>query len=173
MERKVESKRKQCWMVECQHISKTGTIVQLEAQIHQVRCKLHTLQKKKQTNIHQLESSLENLTNKLSNEMNDCKFKLEPQSFTTKVSVKNIDTSNKKRVPIKNDTHSSQYLQCKYDTGHKLQAKYVKRCYYYSIMANWVQKPGVCCPIPCTCIIRTIPSRCYWPWRVIQTITTT
>jgi hypothetical protein len=36
-----------------------------EAQIHQVGCKLDTLQKKKQTNIHQLESSLENLTNKL------------------------------------------------------------------------------------------------------------
>ncbi len=32
--------------VECQHINKTGTIVQLEAQIHQVRCKLDTLQEK-------------------------------------------------------------------------------------------------------------------------------
>ncbi len=52
--------------------------------------------------------------------MNDCKFKLEPQSFTTKVSVKKIDTSNKQKE-----------FQCKmtqipantYDasTGHKLQ----------------------------------------------------
>jgi hypothetical protein len=82
--------------VEHQHINKTGTIVQLEAQIHQVRCKLDTLQKLKQTNIHQLESSLENLTNKLSKEMNDCKFKLEPESFSAKVFVKKIDTSNKK-----------------------------------------------------------------------------
>ncbi len=68
--------------------------MQLEAQIHQMRCKLDTLQKKKETNIHQLESNLENLTNKLSTEMNDLKFKLKPQSFTTKVSVKKIDTSN-------------------------------------------------------------------------------
>ncbi len=86
--------------VECEHFTKTGTILHLKAQIHQVRCKLDTLQNKKQTNIHQLESSLENLTNKLSKEMNDHKFKLEPQSFTTKVSVKNFDTSNKKRVPM-------------------------------------------------------------------------
>jgi hypothetical protein len=87
--------------VECEHINKNGSIVQSEAQIHQVRCKLNRLQKKKQTNIHRLESSLENLTNKLSKEMNDWKFKLKPQSFTTKVSLKQIDTSNKqKRVPM-------------------------------------------------------------------------
>ncbi len=46
--------------------------------------------------IHQLKSSLENLANKLSKEMNDRKFKLKPQSFTTKVSVRKFDTSNKK-----------------------------------------------------------------------------
>jgi hypothetical protein len=86
--------------VECQHIKKTGITAQLEAQIHQMRCKLDTLQKKKQKNIHQLESSLENLTNKLSKEMNNCKFKLKPQSFITKVFVKKFDTSNKKRVPM-------------------------------------------------------------------------
>jgi hypothetical protein len=88
--------------VECEHINKSGTIVQLEAQIHQMRCKLETLQKKKQTNIHQLESSLENLTNKLSKEMNNCKFKLKPQSFTTKVSVKKLTHQiNKKSSNVK------------------------------------------------------------------------
>jgi hypothetical protein len=44
--------------VECHNIKKTGTIVQLDVEIHQVRCKLDTLQKNEQTNKHQLESSL-------------------------------------------------------------------------------------------------------------------
>ncbi len=106
--------------VKCEHINKTGSIVQLEAQIHQVRCKLDTLQKKKQTNIHQLESSLENLTNKLSKEMNDCKLKLERHSFTSKVSVKTFDASNKqkefqcKMTQIPANTYNAS-------TGHKLQ----------------------------------------------------
>ncbi len=55
----VDRQRKQCWMGGMWTYQQTGTIVQLEAQIHQVRCKLDTLQIKKQTNIHQLESSLE------------------------------------------------------------------------------------------------------------------
>ncbi len=65
--------------VECEQLNKTGTIVQLEAQIHQVICNLETLQKDKQNNLQQPESSLEHLTNKLSKEMNNQKFKLEPE----------------------------------------------------------------------------------------------
>jgi hypothetical protein len=82
--------------MECEHINKTGTIVQLEAQIHQIKCNLETLPKDKQNNIHQLESSLECLTNKLSKEMNNQYFKLKPESFSTQVSVKNFEISNKK-----------------------------------------------------------------------------
>jgi hypothetical protein len=86
--------------VECEHINKTGTIVQLEAQIHQIECNLKTLQKDKQNNIQQLESSLECLTNKLSKEMNNQKFKLEPESFSTQVSVKKLSRQIKKLIPM-------------------------------------------------------------------------
>jgi hypothetical protein len=70
-----------------------GTGVQLEAQIHQIKCNLETLQKDKHNNIEQLESSLECLTDKLSKDMNNQNFKLEPESFSTQVSVKKIETS--------------------------------------------------------------------------------
>ncbi len=46
--------------VECKHTTKIRTIVKLETQIHQVKCKLDTLQKNKQTNVHQVESNIEN-----------------------------------------------------------------------------------------------------------------
>jgi hypothetical protein len=44
--------------VECEHINKTGTIVQLEAQIHQIKCNLETLQKDKQTTYNNLNQAL-------------------------------------------------------------------------------------------------------------------
>jgi hypothetical protein len=80
--------------VECEHINKTGTIIQLEAQIDQLRCRLDSLPKTNGTVTHQkVQSYLERLTNTLSAERNNHKFKLEPESFSTKVSVKKYDTS--------------------------------------------------------------------------------
>jgi hypothetical protein len=57
--------------------------------------------------------------NKLSKEMNNRKFKLKPQSFTAKISVKIFDTSNKKEFQCK----MTQILANAYkaSTGHKLQ----------------------------------------------------
>ncbi len=80
--------------MECEHINKTGTIIQLEAQIDQLRCTLDSLPKSNGTVTHQkVQSYLETLTSTLPAEMNDRKFKLEPESFSTKVSVKKYDTS--------------------------------------------------------------------------------
>ncbi len=80
--------------VEYEHINKTGTIIQLEAQIDQLRCTLDSLPKINGTVTHQkVQSYLETLTNTLSAEMNNQKFKLEPESFSTKVSVKKYDAS--------------------------------------------------------------------------------
>ncbi len=80
--------------VECEHISKTWTIIQLEAQIDHLRCTLDSLPKTNGTVTHQkVQSYLESLTSTLLAEMNDRKFKLEPESFSTKVSVKKYDTS--------------------------------------------------------------------------------
>jgi hypothetical protein len=80
--------------VECEHINKIGTIMQLKAQINQLTCTLDSLPKTNGTVTHQtVQSYLESLTNTLSAEMNDRKFKLEPESFSAKVSVKKYDTS--------------------------------------------------------------------------------
>jgi hypothetical protein len=76
--------------VECEHINKTGTIVQLEAQIDQLKCTLKSLPKANTTGIQQVQSDLQNLKNKLSTELKDRRFKLDPELFSTKVSVKEL-----------------------------------------------------------------------------------
>jgi hypothetical protein len=95
-------------------------MIQLQAQIDQLRSTLDLLPK---TNgivtDPKLQSYLESLTNTLSTEMNNRKFKLEPESFSTKVSLKEDDTSittnyqqKLKQIPANiNDA----------TTGHKLQ----------------------------------------------------
>jgi hypothetical protein len=107
--------------VECEHINKTGTIIQVEAQIDLLGCTLDSLPKTNRTVTHQkVQSYLESLTSTLSAEMNDSKFKLEPQSFSTKVSVKKYDTSSTnidfqcKIKQIPDNTNDAT-------TGHKLQ----------------------------------------------------
>ncbi len=60
------------------------------------------------------------MTNKLSKEMNNCKLKLKPHLFTTKVSIKKKFTSNKikqfqcKMTPIPANAYNAR-------TDHKLQ----------------------------------------------------
>jgi hypothetical protein len=77
--------------VECKHINKTGTIVQLEAQIDQLKCTLESLPKTNTTSIQQVQSDHQNLKKKLSTDLKDRRFKLEPELFSTKVSVKELD----------------------------------------------------------------------------------
>ncbi len=109
--------------VECEHINKAGTIIQLEAQIGWLRCTLDSLPKTNGAVTHQkVQSYLKRLTSTLSAEMNDrkCKFKLEPESFSTKVSVRKHDTSKTnfdfwckiKQIPANTNDAT---------TGHKLQ----------------------------------------------------
>ena len=83
--------------VECEHINKSGTIVQLEAQIDQLISTLDSLPKTNKTGIQQVQSDLQNLKNKLSTELKDRRFKLEPELFSTKVSVKEFKGSKKKK----------------------------------------------------------------------------
>jgi hypothetical protein len=105
---------------ECKHINKTGTIVQLEAQIDQLKCTLESLQKTNTTGIQQVQSDLQNLKNKLSTELKDRRFKLEPEIFSTKVSVKEFVGSKKK---IQSNCRTKQIPANTNDatTGHKLQ----------------------------------------------------
>ncbi len=72
---------------------KNGTMLQLETQIHQLTCKLDSLTKIKDTDAHQVQLYLDKLKCKLSTEMKNCEFKLEPESFLTKVSVRKFHTS--------------------------------------------------------------------------------
>ncbi len=108
--------------VECEHINKTGTSIQLEAQIDQLRCTLDSLPKTNGTVTHQkVQSYLESLTNTLSAKINNHKFKLEPESFSTKASLKKIDTlttntdfrCKMKQIPANTNDAT---------TGHKLQS---------------------------------------------------
>ena len=105
--------------IECEHVNKTGLILQLETQIHDVTSQLDSAEKKTQPQEH-LKSNLEELKNKLSNEMRSRKFKLKPEQFSSKISVKRYNTSSKKvefccrmiQIPANiNDA----------TTGHKLQ----------------------------------------------------
>jgi hypothetical protein len=106
--------------VECKHINNTGTIVQLEAQIDQLKCTLESLQKTNKTGIQQVQSDLQNLKNELSTELKDRRFKLKPELFSTKVSVKEFVGSKKK---IQFNCRMKQIPANTNDatTGHKLQ----------------------------------------------------
>jgi hypothetical protein len=106
------------WM-ECEHMNKTGLMVQLETQIHDVTSKLDLATKTHQPNKH-LQFNIEQLKNRLSAEMSNRKFKLEPEQCSPKISIKRYNTSSKKiefcckttQIPANsNDT----------TTGHKLQ----------------------------------------------------
>jgi cell fate (sporulation/competence/biofilm development) regulator YmcA (YheA/YmcA/DUF963 family) len=80
--------------VQCEHINKTGTMIKLQAEIDQLRSTLDTLPQTNRTATNeQVQSHLESLTNTLSTKMNNRKFKLDPKTFSTKVSVKEYDTS--------------------------------------------------------------------------------
>jgi len=105
--------------VECEHVNKTGLMLQLETQIHDVTSQLDLATKKNQLHKH-LQSNLEQLRNRLLNEMRSRRFKLEPEQCSPKISIKRYNTSSKKvefcckmiQIPANiNDA----------TTGHKLQ----------------------------------------------------
>jgi hypothetical protein len=74
--------------VQCEHINKARTMIQLQAEIDQLRSTHDTLPQTNRTVTNeQIQSHLESLTNTLSTEMNNRKFKLDPETFSTKVSV--------------------------------------------------------------------------------------
>ena len=81
--------------VECEHVNKTGLMVQLETQLQDVTSKLDSATKKTQPQKH-LQSNLEQLKNRLSTKMSNQKFKLEPEQCSPKISVKQYNNSSKK-----------------------------------------------------------------------------
>jgi len=97
--------------IQCEHVNKTGYILQLEAQIQE----LEKIQDKHQNN-----DKLDELKEKLSKIKDSQKFNLEPEKFSPEVNLKLFQTSFKK-----------QAMRCKMTqipansndgtTGHKLQ----------------------------------------------------
>jgi hypothetical protein len=79
--------------VKCEHVNKTGLILQLKTQIHNVTCQLDLTTKEGQPHKLQIQSTLEKLKNRLSTEMSNRKFKLEPEQCSPKISVKPYSTS--------------------------------------------------------------------------------
>ena len=87
--------------VECEHVNKTGLMVQLETQLQDVTSKLDSTTKKNQPHKH-LQSNLEQLKNRLLTKMNNRKFKLEPEQCSPKISIKRYNTSSKKKKSVVN-----------------------------------------------------------------------
>jgi hypothetical protein len=77
--------------VESEHVNKTGLMLQLETQIHDVTSQLDLATKKNQLHKH-LQSNLEQLRNRLSNELRSRRFKLEPEQCSPKISIKRYNT---------------------------------------------------------------------------------
>jgi hypothetical protein len=82
--------------VECEHVNKTGLILQLETQIHYITCQLDLATKEGHLCKLQIQHTLEKLRNRLSTEMSNQKFKLEPEQGSPKISVKPYSNSSKK-----------------------------------------------------------------------------
>ena len=138
--------------IQCEHVNKTGYIVQLEAQIQE----LEKLQDEHQNN-----DKLDELKEKLSKERDRLEFNLEPEKFSPEVNMKHFRTSLKKQ-PMRCKTTQIPANSNDGTTGHKLQVRDVERCNYCDVMANWrsvkkFQKLGVCCTVACAYIVRTIP----------------
>ena len=105
--------------IECEHVNKTGLILQLETQIQDITSQLNSTQKKDETNEH-LQLHLEELKNRVSNEMRSRKFKLKPEQFSSKISIKRFNTSSKKpEFCCKMTQISANSTDA--TTGHKLQ----------------------------------------------------
>jgi hypothetical protein len=108
--------------IQCEYVNKIGYILQLEAQIQEL---------KKVQDKHQNNDKLDELKEKLSKTKDSQKFNLEPEKFSPEVNVKHFQTSFKK-----------QAMRCKMTqipansndgtTGHKLQG-----FNYCDVMANW------------------------------------
>jgi hypothetical protein len=106
--------------VECEHVNKSSFITQLESQIKELEHELDLPQNNHISDNKTIKSKLDELKNKLVKEMNDCRFKLEPEQFSPEVTVKHYHASSKKivfrcklmQIPANSNDAT---------TGHKLQ----------------------------------------------------
>jgi hypothetical protein len=74
--------------VECEHVSKSSFVKQLELQIKELENELDLPQSNHISDNKTIKSKLDELNNKLAEEMNDCRFKLGTEQFSPEVTVK-------------------------------------------------------------------------------------
>ena len=84
--------------VECEHVNKSSFVTQLESQIKELKSDLDLRPNNHKSDKKTIKSKLVELNNKLAEEMNDRRFKLEPEQFSPEVTVKNYHASSKKIV---------------------------------------------------------------------------
>jgi hypothetical protein len=101
-------------------VNKTSLVAQLELQINELTRQLDFLPNNHQSEKQTIKSKLDDLNNKLAKEMISCRFKLEPEQFSSEVSVKHHHASSKKitfrckmkQIPAKiNDATTDHKLQ--------------------------------------------------------------
>ncbi len=106
--------------MECEHVNKTGLMLWLETQIHDVTCQLDLATKEGQPRKLQIQTTLEKLRNRLSTKMSNKKIKREPEQCSPKISVKPYSNTSKKVALC---GKMKQFLAKSNNafTGHKLQ----------------------------------------------------
>jgi hypothetical protein len=81
--------------VECEHVHKTGIMLQLETQIINLTNQLEHEKHKNQTDLNKIRVNINKTKTMLSTIMNDRKFKLEPEICLPKISIKHSSNSTK------------------------------------------------------------------------------
>ncbi len=82
--------------VECEHINKTGSILQLETHIIDLTNQLKLATEDNKPQKQEIRTNLENQTNRLVKVMSEQKFKLGPEHFSSIISLKLYNTFSKK-----------------------------------------------------------------------------
>lgn len=106
--------------VECEHVNKTGIMLQLETQIKNLMTKCENEKNISQTKLKKINKHIDTLNSKLSTIVNNRKFKLKTELCTPKISIKQYYNSTK---PITFQCKMKQIPANINDatTGHKLQ----------------------------------------------------
>ncbi len=94
--------------VECKHVNKTGTIIQLETNINNLTYQLESAKTDSQAQKQEIQTYLQNQKNKLAKIMSERKFKLGPEQFTPILSLKLYNTNPKKNIWMQDETDSSK-----------------------------------------------------------------
>jgi hypothetical protein len=105
--------------VECEHVNKTGSIIQLETNINEWTYQLELAKTDNQAQKQEIQTNLQNQKNKLAKIMSERKFKLGPEQFTPILSLKLYNTNPKKPFGCKMKQIPANSNDA--TTGHKLQ----------------------------------------------------